>query len=333
MNPKTPNESKKVQLAIIGLGQIGTSIGLCLGAQPDLVYRTGYDTQKAITRKASQMGAIDAAAKELKFAVRTADFVILALPFDQIRPTLTAIAAELKDGAVVMDTAPQKEIVTSWADELLPEGRYHVGLVPVLNPSYLHEPGLGIDAARSDLFQDGMIWIVSSLDTPSAAIKLASDLAHFLGARHRFADPLEVDGLMAQTYLLPQLIAAGLLDNTVDRPGWWEAGLLAGRAYAEVTHPILFSDQEALSSAILANSQNMLRSLDGLIESLQDLRSDIEVDDQDALRQRLECARQGRIQWWQTRLNPAERLGDVEIPSSADFWKQLFGSRNRKPDR
>ena len=62
----------------------------------------------------------------------------------------------------VMDTAPAKQIVMEWAVELLPSGRFYVGLSPVINPAYLNDTAFGLDAAHPDLFKDGLLGIVAA---------------------------------------------------------------------------------------------------------------------------------------------------------------------------
>jgi prephenate dehydrogenase len=265
----------------------------------------------------------------LQAAVREADLVILSLPIDQIQETLSVIREDLKENAVVMDTGPVKEVVASWAKELLPEGRYYVGLTPVLNPVYLHDLDSGLNAAHPDLFRDGMVAIVSPPRVPSEAIKLAADLTRLLGAKPMFVDPLEIDGLMASTHILPQLIAAALLNTTVDQPGWREGRKVAGRAYAEVTSPIAqLTDHRSLRSAALLNRENVLRVMDGLIAALQVIRGDIQGEAEEALDERLGRARRGREEWWKQRLT-SEWVGEEapasETPSASEWFGRLLG--------
>jgi prephenate dehydrogenase len=136
-----------VQITIVGLGQIGTSFGLALANQPDLVRRIGHDRQAEVARNAEKMGAVDKVVFNLPAAVREADLVLLSVPIDQVRETMAIIAPELKEGSVVMDTAPVKEVVAAWASDLLPADRHYVGLTPVLNPLYLDESVTGAEAA------------------------------------------------------------------------------------------------------------------------------------------------------------------------------------------
>lgn len=324
-----------IQITIVGLGQIGASVGLALADRQASIHRVGHDRDYKTARKAVKMGAVDRAAINLPSAVRKADLVLLAVPMDQIRETLDIIAQDIKEDAVVMDTGPVKEVVAAWAGELLPSNRHYVGLTPVINPAYLRTSDYGLDAAHADLFQDGLIAIVAPARTASDAIKLASDFTHLLGATPFFADPAEMDGLMAATHILPQLMAAALLDATLDKPGWREARKIAGRAFTEVTSPTAYlSEPQTLRSSSLLNRENVLRVVDSVIASLQSLRGDIENQDGPALESRLERARRGREHWWRQRLKADWASDDAgpraEIPGMSDFFGRFLGI-GRKP--
>lgn len=323
-----------VNITIVGLGQIGTSVGLALADHREMVYRVGHDKELSTARLAEKMGAVDKVMINLPSAVRDADIVLLSLPIDQIHETLSIIAPDLKEGAVVMDTGPVKEVVATWANQLLPEERFYVGLTPVINPAYLDEVGTGVQAAYQDLFRNGLIAIVSPPGTPSEAIKLASDLTRLLGSSPLFADLLEIDGLMAATYILPQLSAAALLNATVDQPGWQEGRKVAGRAFAEATRPVVHAaESKSLCVSALQNRQNVLRMVDGLITCLQAIRNDIDNDDSEALDTRLSRARQGQEGWWQQRLAADwanEGIPRTETPTSSDWLGRMIGI-GRKP--
>lgn len=318
-----------VQITIIGIGQIGASIGLALAPQKEAIQRVGHDKEPNAAKRAREMGAIEKVEFNLHAAVENADMVLLTLPTDQLRETLEMIAGDLKPGAVVMDTSPVKEIVSHWAAELLPAERHYIGLTPVLNPAYLHTTDTGLGAARADLFKGGLIAIATPPGTASDAVKLAADLTRLLGATPLFADPLEMDGLMAATHLLPQLLAAGLLNATLDQPGWREGRKVAGRAYAEATGPIVHLSSQGLATESLLNRENILRMLDSALAALQAIRHDIHAEDQDALHQRLERARQGREIWWQQRQagewTSAEMPPSAQMPTSTSMFGSLFG--------
>lgn len=318
-----------VQITLVGLGQIGASIGLALAGHKNIVYRVGHDRDLTVARRAEKMGAVDKVMLNLPSSARQADLVLLALSMDQMRETLEIIAPDLKEGAVVMDTGAVKAAMVDWAAELLPNGRHYVGLTPVLNPAYLHESAVGVEAARADLFRNGMMAIVAPQHTPSEAIKLAADLTRLLGASPFFADPLEMDGLMATTHILPQLMAAALLDATLDRPGWDEARKIAGRAYAEVSGALRHATPpESLRAATLLNRQNVIRLLDNAIASLQAIRNEVVDNNPKSLDERLGRARSGRDEWWQQRQAAnwvLEELPTSEPPTAAEVFGRLLG--------
>jgi prephenate dehydrogenase len=323
-----------VQITIIGLGQIGASIGLALAGHSQLVRRVGHDKDLAIARRAEKMGALDQVRLNLPSAVREADVALLCLPIDQIHETLAILAPDLKPGAVVIDTGPVKEVVAGWARELLQQSNHYIGLTPVINPVYLHEVDSGLDAAHADLFRGGRMAIVSPPEASSEAIKLAADLTRLLGATPLFADPVEMDGLMAATHILPQLVAAALLNATVDQPGWMEGRKVAGRAYAEVTGPVLHpTEPMTLREAALLNRENVIRVMDGMIATLQAIRSDVYHGDGEALDERLARARSGREDWWKQRQSEewsGEGAPSATAPPASEWFGRLLAIGGKK---
>lgn len=323
-----------VTLTIIGLGQIGASVGLGLQKLTALITRLGYDREREICQKAAQNGALDKTYGDPGQAVSAADLVLLALPVDQIRPALERITSHLKAGAVVMDTAPAKGAIARWAAELLPQGCEYIGLLPVLNPTYLYTVDSGLEAAHADLFVNTPMLIAAPPGVSSTAIRHAADLTRLLGAAPLFAEVAEMDSLMASTHILPQLMAAALINTTADQPGWQEGRKLAGRSYAEATAPLsLIGSPESLSRAAALNAEDTLRAMDTLIASLQRIRSDIANQDNNALRERLERARSAHERWWQGRQSAewnTETPKANELPERPDFFGMLLGSRKPK---
>jgi prephenate dehydrogenase len=330
-----------VKITIIGTGQIGASIGLGLGAQKDLFLRIGHDKDFKIANRAKAMGAVDKVEINLFSAIDDASVIILALPLDQIQETLQLIARDLKEDVVIMDTGPVKGEVFKWVKQLLPPQRYYVGLVPVINPAYFFTINSGLDAARADLFKDGLIAILTPQDVPSEAIKLAVDLSHMLGAEHMFIDPVELDSMMSAVHILPQLIAAALLNTTVDQPGWQDTRKLTGRPYAAITNAIGQSGEvSSLSSQVTSTQEHLLRRMDALMEYLSALRQQIASGEVEKLQQDLEQAWQRHEKWLKER-TAANWAGNetapiVEMPSARQVFSRMFtfgGGRKPTPPK
>ncbi|HAV77147.1 MAG TPA: hypothetical protein DCX53_07320 [Anaerolineae bacterium] len=320
-----------VQITIIGLGQVGASIGLALKERGASVKIVGHDKDTRSAKAAQEAGAVDTYKHNLPDSVRDARIVILALPLAEVRETLELISQDLSEGTLVIDTAPAKATVESWAKELIPQGRFYVGLFPAIHPDLLHGIDYGVKAARADLFHKGIMVVTAPYGTPENVFKLTTDLITLLGSLPLLTDTAEADGLVSKVQILPQLAAAALLDATLDQPGWQEAKKLAGKPYATVTSGLAYHDDSAsLRDAALNNRENTVRLLNAYISSLLQLRDEIESNDSDALGSRLDNAWSGRIHWFEERVE-AEWLNmegqKVDAPSFGERVNQmLFGS-------
>ncbi len=319
------------QIAIIGLGQIGASVGMALKEAHSPLRRVGFERDIAVGRAAQSLGAVDEIATRLPDAVRDADIVLLALPLSQIHELLRYILPHVKENAVVMDTAPLKGSVTKAMRDLR-EGRYYVGLVPAVTAGAIAAQETGLKGARPDLFKRTAMIIDAPSGTPQEVEQLAINFARLLGAKPLLTDLAESDGLMAAAHILPQLAAAALLNATVDRPGWSDGRKLAGRPFAGVTGGLAyFDDPSSLKAAALANPQAVMHALDMLMVSLQDLRDDIESGDEDAVAKRLQQAFDARERWLNER-GAADWLSEGgEAPDLPNVGEQImqmfFGNR------
>ena len=321
-----------VQITIIGLGQIGTSIGLTLARYPERIKRVGYDRELDVQNKAKGLGAFDEVKFKLPAAIEGADVVLLCIPLDQVEETLKLIAPDLRPDAVVMDFSPQKSATHKWFEQHVPAGRHYIGLVPSVNPRLLDQTGHGIEAARADFFEDASIGIAAPNGVSSDAMKLAADLVELLGAKTVFLDMLEADGMLMTAHLLPQVISAAFLNATVDLPGWSEARRFAGQPYNQSSAALGADTLEGLTQALIQNPLAATNALTNAIGALTHMRAAIEKGDQDDLQKRLELAFSDRETWLSERLRaewggPQEKS---EAPKSKDFLKRIFlGERNK----
>jgi prephenate dehydrogenase len=331
-----------VKITIIGLGQIGASMGLALAKHTDQVTTLGHDKSPDTARAAQKMGAVATISHNLPAAVASADLIILAIPFSEIYETLKIIAQDIHEGAVLMDTGPVKSQVVAWMKELLLPNRYYIGLTPALNPDSLEDAAQGLAAARADLFQKAAIAISSPQGTAEGVLKLATDFVVLLGAIPLFADLAEVDGIMASAHLLPGLAAAALVEVVTSQSGWSDIRKLAGKNYSAAARALDIEETDSLAEAILCNRVNTVRMLDEYIATLASFRDDIASERQKELHGRLEETRQDLEQWHLERSRGdwlSVEFGRQELPKSSDFLKQqvggldkLFGRRKKKAD-
>jgi prephenate dehydrogenase len=330
------------QIAIIGLGQIGGSVGMALKQANSPLRRVGFDTEIGVLRAAMTLDAVDETPHRLPDAVRDADIVFLSLPLAEMPGMLKNIAPHLKESAVVMETSPVKTALIATLQSLVPDGRYFVGLVPALNVESFTDMETGLKAARPDLFKRTVMAIDLPRGVPEEVEQLAVNFVRLLGAKPLLADLDESDGMMAAAHVLPQLAAAALLNATVDRPGWLDGRKLAGRPYAGVTSGMAYYDGPAsLRAAVLSNPRAALQALDVLLDSLGALRQEIESGDEQSVQQWLQSAFDARERWLNER-SAAEWLheggAEADLPNIGEqIMQQFFGNslvnRKKKKDK
>jgi prephenate dehydrogenase len=321
-----------VKITIIGLGQIGASLGLALVNHKDQVKTLGHDKSPEIARKAQKQGMVERISYNLPASIEGADVIVLAIPFDEIHETLKIISQDVREDAIVMDTGPVKLVVAKWAKDLLPPKRHFIGLTPVLNPTSLDETTRGLKAARADLFQNGVMVITAPQGTVEGALKLAADFACLVGAQPIFADMAEVDGLMASAHLLPGLSAAALAETVTGQQGWADIRKIAGKPFSAATQPLDGEEPAALTEAILQNRTNTMRVLDEYITTLVSLRKEIAEGNKEELKARFERARRGRAKWQLERSKgdwQSVEFGGQEMPKVRDLLKQQIGGLDK----
>ena len=324
----------KATFTIVGLGRVGSSIGLALN-KPELDYRViGHDKDSAVAKQARAMGAVDSIVWNLLNACEPADVVVLAIPLDQVKQTLQAIGPNLLPGCVVIDTFPLKRPVLEWAADYMREDTHFVGISLGVNPEAMWDMTAGPEGARGDLFANSTCGLMPAADCRPQAVKTAQDLAALLGATPHFLDPAEYDGLSTVANFMPGLVTAALLGPAIDSPGWREMRRLASGELVRFSRPVM-GGGSLLAQAAALNKTNVLRWLEAVIQELETLREWVEEDHRDALVARLDAIADNLDEWladWD--LNRWEKSPQTEIPTGGGMLGQLlgFGGR-RKSDR
>ena len=113
MNGTNELKPPTLKLAIIGVGLIGGSLGLCLKrALGSKIFITGLCRTEASMQRAMQRGAVDYAGSDLEKVVGGADIIFLSPPVLQIVPMVEKIAPYLKDGAILTDAGSTKSYLS-----------------------------------------------------------------------------------------------------------------------------------------------------------------------------------------------------------------------------
>lgn len=314
----------KAQITIIGLGLIGTSLGLALkraGGNFDII---GHDREPEAAARARKRGAVDQTSWNLIAAVENADVILLAIPISAMESTLQAIAGDLKEGCILMDTCTIKRPVLEWAERILPAHVSFIGGNPILYQ--LLPAAQGPEGASETLFDKSLFCLCPSSRAAPEAVQLVSEMVNALGAQPYFLDAEEHDGLIAGVELLPLATAGALMESAAHSPGWREITRLAGERFASATE-MTVTDAETAASLLIHNADNLIRWVNILIQTLYQMRSALEDRDEGALRSLFEEALAQREKWLKERVVGALPEGAAPATEVPSYWQTLLGAR------
>jgi prephenate dehydrogenase len=324
------------EILILGLQEVGASIGLALrrGEVPARI--VGSDPQEKTARAALQAGAIEHIAPA-GVATRSANLIILAMPRSEAQAYLEMAAERSSLNAVILDTAPGLAKRLAWVETHLPAGRFYLGGVPSLTASALQSPP---SEPSADLFQGSTLAVVLPRGTPEEVAGLGPQFARVLGCEPFFIDPAELDGVEAAAEALPRLAWAALLRTASQAANWRETSRLAGRPLALLGATLTGEDPRAVAEELHRNRTNVLSKLEDYRRELDALQVLLERPQPDGLAAHLTALRETYTGWLSARARADWRVAD-SVPAPTEdafggFLSRLLlprSMRGQKPRR
>ncbi|MFA6220470.1 MAG: prephenate/arogenate dehydrogenase family protein [Erythrobacter sp.] len=265
-------------VAIIGLGLIGGSIGLATRDLLPGVATTGWDASPDVRRRAAQRGLVGTVCDTAEDAVREADLVILCVPVGAMGIAAAAIAAALPAHAVVSDVGSSKRSVGEAISRALPG----VAVIPA-HPVAGTEKS-GPDAGFAELFRHRWCIVTPPADAPAEALATVADFWEGLGARVEIMDPAHHDVVLAVTSHIPHLIAYTIVGTASDLEEVTRGEVIKYSAggFRDFTR-IAASDPTMWRDVFLTNRDAVLEVLGRFTEDLTALQRAIRNGDGDTL--------------------------------------------------
>jgi prephenate dehydrogenase len=314
-----------IRISIVGLGLIGTSLGMALRSADvkesplGEIEVVGYDRDGRAVKEARGRLAIDREARTLAEAVRDAQIVVVATPVQAVREVLGQLGGLLPAGAVVTDMASTKAQVGRWAAELLPGGVSYVGGHPMAGKEQS-----GASAADPDLFKEAIYCLTVGPRAPQEAVDAVEAMVRTVGAKPYYIDPDEHDAYVAGISHLPFLLSVGLVEITGRSPAWKEMAPLAASGFRDVSR-LASGDPEMHRDIALTNAAGLSRWLTEMVGFLSHVRDQIEAGDAATLGALLQRTKERRDGWIESRpnLRPGEdafaRPVEAERPNLLSF--------------
>jgi prephenate dehydrogenase len=275
-----------MRLAILGLGQIGGSVGRALLQAGDPWSVVGWTRSPDGLRAAAADGLATAAT--IGEAYAGADVVMLAAPPVACLELIDTLAGlnggELAPGTVITDVASTKVAICARAAE---RRLRFVGGHPMAG-----REASGYGASDPGMFT-GRPWVVTAPEPADAeAESRVAAIATACGAEVLRLGPAEHDTAVAAISHLPLVLAAALVEAVASGPGWpleqrltaggWASMTRLARGDVEMGTGIL----ETNGSAVAERLRDLQGVLDGWLAAL-----DAVPPDAAGLRDRLSAAR------------------------------------------
>lgn len=333
-----------VSLSILGLGRLGTSVGLALkrynAQNTGQTFKiTGYDSDVQRSKDAKRIGAVDAVKPRPAEAARDQDVVIMAMPYGEVYRAYDHISGALRQGSVVLDLAMLKQNSIDAAEKFMPEGAYLVCATPVVNPRYLFDSVDETQRASEDYFNGGMMMLMPGVQCPEEAIKLSRDLSAILGAEPHFFDPHEHDALAANVELLPMALSVAYFQMLRGSDGWDDMQRLSNPAFGTLSRVFYDTHPDDILQLLMDDGEPLVRSLTAYIDHLTDLRDMIANKRGHELSNLLNDQSKAYSDWINRRHNNnwQDTSGSAEIPTAGEnIGTRLFGNifrrKNAKDD-
>lgn len=265
-------------IALIGMGLIGSSIARAVReAMPD-VRLVAHDAAPAVRERVRALGLVDAVAETAGEAAHGAELVILCVPVGTMQDAALAIRDHLASGAVVSDVGSSKAAVAAALREVLP-GASIVPAHPVAGTE-----NSGPDAGFAALFRGRWCILTPDEDAAEGDVARLSAFWSALGAKVEVMDSRHHDLVLAVTSHLPHLIAFTIVGTASDLERVTESEVIKYSAggFRDFTR-IAASNPTMWRDIFLTNKEAVLDMLQRFTEDLSHLQRAIRRDDGDTL--------------------------------------------------
>ena len=282
------------QVAIIGVGLIGGSLGMILRRQNMAATVVGIGRRTENLKTAVEMGAIDRYVSDPREGVAAADFVLLATPVDTYERHLTDWASCLKPGTIVSDVGSVKGELVMRTESLMPPGVQFVGAHPIAG-----KEKTGVAAGSETLFAGARCILAPTAQTDPVALEKDRALWEAAGSIVLDMDPLLHDKILGAVSHLPHVAAFALMTALADVRDHGVPELdLAGHSGGGLrdTTRIAASSPEMWRDIFLWNRENLLQLIETYQRHLGEFKRLIAAGDAAGIEKQLEIAKHEREQ-------------------------------------
>ncbi|UVT15505.1 MAG: prephenate dehydrogenase/arogenate dehydrogenase family protein [Nitrospira sp.] len=277
------------QVAIIGVGLIGGSLGMILRRKALADHVVGVGRRVENLKTAVALGAIDRYVADPQEGVRGSDLVILATPVDTYERHLREWAHCLAPGAIVSDVGSVKGTLVERSESAMPMGVHFVGAHPIAG-----KEKTGVAAGSDQLFKGARCILTPTKRTDTTALERVKQLWEETGSILLSMDPHLHDQILGAVSHLPHVVAFALMNALAELRDQQLPSLdLAGHSGGGLrdTTRIAASSPEMWRDIFLWNRDNVVSYIDRYGRALDELKQLIEAGDAAGIEKVLERAK------------------------------------------
>lgn len=266
-------------ICLIGLGLMGSCIGLRVKQdRPDVVI-TGFDGHDETRSVALERGFVDKVFDNVGEAVSGADLVVLCVPIGSMAAIAEAMAGHLASGTMVTDVGSVKQAVIDAVDPHIPGGVHFVPGHPIAGSEKS-----GPTAGYPTMFDQRWCVLTPLPDCDADALARLERFWHELGSDVEIMTPEHHDVVLAITSHLPHLIAYSIVSTASDLEDVTRSEVIKYSAggFRDFTR-IAASDPTMWRDVFLTNKKAVLEMLGRFSEDLSALQRAIRWEEGDAL--------------------------------------------------
>jgi len=284
------------QVAIVGVGLIGGSMGMILKREGLADRVVGVGRTLANLELAVQVGAIDAYERDPKAAMPGTELVILATHVESYAGHLKEWGHLLEPGTIVSDVGSVKGPLVGQVESLVPAGVHFVGAHPIAG-----KESSGVGEGSVDLFTNALCLITPTANTDPQALRMVQHVWETMGSIVRSIDPFVHDWILGAVSHLPHVAAFALMNALTDLEQQTDAGnndrcsLLdySGGGLRDTTR-IAASSPEMWRDIFLWNADNLLTMTEAMETHLQRFKALLQAKDGPGLEREIAKAREAR---------------------------------------
>ncbi len=264
-----------MNIAIVGIGLIGGSIGIRLKETKFCEQVIGVEKSEINQKKALQLGLVDQI-QTLDEAIQSCKAIILTIPVDSIMVLLPEILDKVTD-QVIIGMGSTKSNILHLIQDHPNRGRY-VAAHPMAGTEYS-----GPEAAIPNLFKEKMMVYVEAFRSDEDAFEVADAITEQLEMQTSFMTAEEHDMHTAYvshiSHLTSFALALTVLEKEKSQGRIFE---LAGSGF-QSTVRLAKSSPDMWTPIFKQNRTNVLEVLEEHIKQLQHIYEKIEQEDYDAV--------------------------------------------------